>query len=172
MAEWWILVGMMGSGKSTVGRRLASLAERPFQDTDTLLQNRFGRTISQVFNLYGEAAFRDHETSVLKGLQPEKGVLATGGGIVVRDENWDELRRLGRTIYLSVPSEVLAERLAQSKRKRPLLETENWEQKLHDLLDARAERYRLADLVYEVPRGDLDSAAQSLFDHLREIGWS
>jgi len=138
---WWILIGMMGSGKSTVGRELARLADRSFQDTDLLLQNRFGRPISQVFELYGEEAFRGHETNILRGIDPGEGVLATGGGIVQREENWNELSRLGKTIYLRVPTDVLKERLATTKRKRPLLAYEDWEARLDLLIDKRTGFY-------------------------------
>src|SRR5690349_9779443 len=107
MERCWILLGMMGAGKSAVGRALAELSGREFVDTDLLLQQRLGRPISQLFAVYGEDAFRDHETSILRSLEPLPVVLATGGGIVVREENWSELRRLGTTIYLRATPETI-----------------------------------------------------------------
>ncbi|MCE9559364.1 MAG: shikimate kinase [Armatimonadetes bacterium] len=172
MADWWILVGMMGSGKSTVGRQLAELAGRQFVDTDVLLQNRFGRSISQVFNIYGEAAFREHETSILRSVSDQEGgILSTGGGIVQRDENWEELRRLGKVIFLNVPTELLVRRLTISKRRRPLLETENWEEKLAALVAERLPMYQRADLVFDVQEEDLRQTAVQLLAKVQEAGW-
>jgi len=145
-----ILIGMMGSGKSTVGRALATLLNYPFEDTDQMLEYRLGRQIPQLFKLYGEEAFRSHETAVLRGLEPAERVLATGGGIVLKQENWAEFKRLGKTVFLDVSTELLASRLGQSNRKRPLLQTENWEDKLSDLYSGRRSLYEQADIVFKV----------------------
>src|SRR3954464_1775303 len=91
MERCWILVGMMGAGKTSLGRSLAGLSGREHLDTDHLLQRRLGRPIPQLFNIYGEATFRDHETSILKGLEPGPSVISTGGGIVLRPVNWVEM---------------------------------------------------------------------------------
>lgn len=171
MNQWWILVGMMGSGKSMVGRKLSEVSGRPIQDTDQLLQNRFGRNIGKIFDIYGEATFRDHETSVLRTLQPEAGILATGGGVIVRPENRVELARLGKTIYLQVPPEKLIERLRESRRRRPLLETENWEVRFLELYESRREIYESADLVFNVHAEDLADTADALYAKLGELGW-
>lgn len=161
-----ILVGMMGSGKSTVGRALAELLMFPFQDTDQMLEFRLGRQIPQLFELYGEDAFRYHETSVLKSLEPEKRVLATGGGIVLREENWDEFRRLGRTVFLDVPVELLADRLEKSNRKRPLLQTDNWVQKLQDLYAFRRPLYEKADIRVVIDERPIEDVAGRIFEEL------
>lgn len=158
----WILVGMMGAGKSTVGRLLAEALCLPFLDSDTLLQNRLGRSIPQIFSLYGEAAFRDHESSVLRCLERQPGVLATGGGIVLREENWEQFRRLGTTIFLDVPPSVLKERLRQSKRRRPLLEFEDWEDRFDKLYAARREFYLKADRCLSVQESSLEDTAAHL----------
>lgn len=157
---------MMGAGKSSVARALGTLAERTVFDTDTLLQQRFGRPVHQIFQVYGEDAFRDHETSILKGLEPGPCVLSTGGGIVVKAANWIELRRLGTTVYLEAASEVLAERLRTSKRRRPLLEVEHWEQRLDDLLEARKPLYAQADLTVAIDRRSVDEVAEDLYNRL------
>ena len=115
MERCWILLGMMGAGKSSVGRALAELSGREFVDTDILLQHRFGRPVHQIFEVYGEDAFRHHETSVLRSLEPSSIVLATGGGIVTRESNWSELGRLGATIYLNAGLSTLLSRLEASK---------------------------------------------------------
>ncbi len=162
----WILVGMMGAGKSTLGRELAKISGRDFKDTDTLLQNRFGRPVAQIFEVYGEETFRGHETSVLKGLEPTNTVLATGGGIVVREENWVELRRLGMTIFLDVPLEDLIRRLTISKKRRPLLEVEGWQTRLRDLYEYRLPMYKMADMSFSVDFDDSTALAKRLHEKL------
>jgi shikimate kinase len=145
---------MMGAGKSSVGKALAAAANRQFLDTDQLLQQRFGRPVSQIFRIYGEDTFRAHETSVLKALEPDSVVLATGGGIVLREVNWTEMQRLGITVYLHVREELLLDRLANSKKKRPLLEVDDWQGRVEELLQARRPLYERADVKVDV--GDLD----------------
>lgn len=154
-----ILIGMMGSGKSTVGMELAKLMNVPFLDTDRLLEHRLGRPVRQWFQVYGEEAFREHETLMLQNLSDSEGVLATGGGIVLREENWAELRRLGTTVFLDVDFDILKDRLTRTKRKRPLLEVENWEVKLQELLAFRRPLYERADLSVRICEEDLAGVA-------------
>jgi shikimate kinase len=153
---------MMGAGKSTVGKALAELVERDFIDTDSLLQARLGRPIAQVFQIYGEDTFREHETSVLRSLEPCPAVVSTGGGIVLRDENWSEMRRLGVTVFLDCPYEILVERLQRSKRKRPLLQAEDWPDRLRALLENRMPLYRKADITVPIQEVEIDLAAQQV----------
>lgn len=148
---------MMGSGKSTVGRLLAETLEIPFMDTDNMLSNRLGRPVSQLFHLYGEVAFRQHETNLLKSIEPQPGILATGGGIVTKAENWVELKRIGTTVFLDVDSEIVKARLARSKRKRPLLQTENWEDRFETILETRRELYMQAEHRIHVVADDFDA---------------
>lgn len=160
----------MGAGKSSVGRSLAVLSEREFMDTDLMLQNRLGRSVSQLFAIYGERAFRDHESSILRHLQPQPAVLSTGGGIVVRPENWGELRRLGITIYLDATPETLIARLEKSKKKRPLLLGEGWEDRLRELYAIRRPLYSQADLRITIEDEDVDGAANRVFEMIEEAG--
>lgn len=157
-----VLIGMMGSGKSTVGSALADLLDVPFFDTDKLLEQRLGRPIRQWFQVYGEQAFREHETLMLKEIDSTEGVLATGGGIVLREENWRELKRLGVIVYLDVDPEVLKHRLTHTKRKRPLLEVEDWEAKFDKILADRKEIYQKADLTVQVSDEELIDVARQI----------
>lgn len=166
-AKCWILVGMMGAGKTSVGRELAERSERPFLDTDHMLQNRFGRTVARIFEIYGEDAFREHETSVLRSLEPQAAVLSTGGGIVTREANWVEMRRLGTTIFLDASFETLKERLEASKKRRPLLEVENWQERLSALLESRLPLYRQADLIVSLDDYGVEGAAEYLLERLQ-----
>jgi shikimate kinase len=169
MSRCWILLGMMGAGKSAVGRALAELSGREFMDTDLLLQHRLGRPVSQLFHVYGEDAFRDHETSILHSLEPCPAVLATGGGIVVREANWPEMRRLGLTIYLKATPEVLIERLSHSKKKRPLLQVEDWEGRLRRLLEQRTPLYEQADVTVCIDGSDIADAAERVHHALTTL---
>lgn len=147
---------MMGAGKTTTGTLLAEAANRRFVDTDKLIEFRLGRPIPKIFELYGEPTFRDHETSIIRGLEPGADVVSTGGGAVLREQNWEHFRKIGTTIYLRATTEELIERLAVSKRKRPLLETEDWQGRLKAILESRKPLYEQADVVV-----DVDQAGQS-----------
>jgi shikimate kinase len=170
MERAWILVGMMGSGKSTVGRLLAERAERTFVDTDQLISQRLGRPIHQLFSIYGQEAFRDHETAVLRSLEARNVVISTGGGIVLRPANWVEMRRLGKIAFLDLPLEVLIDRLQRSARRRPLLETENWQERLADIYSERRPLYERADVVVRLAGEDHAMAVEKLMEALVALG--
>jgi shikimate kinase len=157
---------MMGAGKSTIGSLLAEQTGRKFVDTDKLIEQRLGRSISQFFKHYGEEAFRDHETSVIKSLHAEPLVVATGGGAIMRDENVDHLRSIGKLIYLKSEPEELIRRLQVSKRKRPLLSTENWESKLVAILESRQEQYSKADVIVSVDDCPQDGVVKEILERL------
>lgn len=103
-----VLTGMPGSGKSTVGKLLAEELGRPYLDTDTLIEEKTGKTPGQIILSQGEAAFRDVETEIIRQISPENGsVIATGGGVVLRKENVDLLRMNGKIVFLDRPLEQL-----------------------------------------------------------------
>lgn len=134
----------MGSGKSSVGRRVAALTGHRFVDTDELVVSKAGRPITQIFADEGEAGFREWEASVLRELATATGiVLATGGGIVLREENRAALRRIGPVIWLDADADALFERVARN-RKRPLLHTDDPRATFDALLAARREIYAAA----------------------------
>lgn len=170
MERAWILIGMMGVGKSSLGAALAERSGREFVDTDRLLQHRLGRPIPQIFSIYGETAFRDHETSILKSIEPGPRVVSTGGGIIMREQNWDEIRRLGLSIYLSVPIEVLLERLKNSKKKRPLLQVEEWEDRVEDIISQRQAMYQRADLHVDLGNSDVEEGCARVEEALKQAG--
>ncbi|CAN5586534.1 shikimate kinase [soil metagenome] len=168
MERWWILVGMMGAGKSAIGRALAELTGREFVDTDQLIQHRLGRSVAQIFQIYGETTFRDHETSILRGLEPGLCIVSTGGGIVGREENWTELQRLGTVCYLRATHATLAARLAISRKKRPLLEVEDWEDRLRLLIEKRAPLYERAHFSVEVDGDGLEDGILRVLQAFQE----
>jgi len=165
----WILVGMMGSGKSSVGRSLAAISERRFVDTDQILVHRIGRPIKQLFSLYGESSFRELEHKILAELVPGADIVSTGGGIVLREDNWTEMRRLGPIAYLRATPDKLIERLTVSKNRRPLLDVENWEDRLRELVAKREPLYEQADCCVDVESMDIDEAAEELKRLLEDV---
>lgn len=157
---------MMGAGKSTIGSLLAKKSGREFVDTDKLIERQIGRPISQFFKHYGEEAFRDHESNVIKALLPSSTVVATGGGAILRQGNLDHLRSIGKLIYLMSEPDVLIRRLQTSKRKRPLLSEDNWEATLVSILESRKEIYNGADIVICVDDREQDQVVDEIFQLL------
>lgn len=145
-----ILVGPMGAGKSTIGRLLAKELHLPFKDSDKEIEERTGANIPWIFDVEGEAGFREREQAALADLCQEKGlVLATGGGAVMREENRRALRTGGCVIYLHASVEQQLERTARD-RNRPLLQTENPAEVLRTLFALRDPLYReVANLIIE-----------------------
>uniref|UniRef100_UPI0034DF5B39 shikimate kinase n=1 Tax=Candidatus Thiodubiliella endoseptemdiera TaxID=2738886 RepID=UPI0034DF5B39 len=159
-----VLVGPMGSGKTSVGRRLACVLKRDFFDTDFEIVARTGVAIDYIFDVEGEEGFRQRETKMLKDLYEISNiVIATGGGIIIKEENRDLLKHNGFIVYLSSSIEQLVKRTAKSKT-RPLLEQSNDREKtLRDLLAAREDFYQeVADLV-------VDTTGKKLYSIINEI---
>lgn len=139
------LVGMMGSGKSTLGRHVATALGYRFLDTDTLIEKASGQSIRQIFADAGEAQFRQIETQVLSQVASyKKVVVATGGGIVVERQNWNFLH-YGVTVWLDASADVLYSRLRHD-RDRPLLKTDNPQKTLQTILNQRKHLYDQADV--------------------------
>ena len=147
------IVGLPGSGKSTVGRQLAKRLALPFSDSDQLIEKRLGESIRAFFDREGEDRFRELEASVIKELVAAPPcVLSTGGGGVVRSENRESLRLHCRVVYLhSSPAELF--RRLRHDRTRPLLQVEDPLARLKDLYAARDPLYReTAHFVIETGR--------------------
>lgn len=142
-ADNFILTGFMGSGKSTIGKKLANAFGYTFLDTDELLEKQFGKTIREVFENEGEEYFRTCETELLNNLITTcKGaVISTGGGMPMRDENVALLKKLGTVVYLDVKIETILDRL-KNDTKRPLLQGSEFEQKTRMLYEQRVSKYR------------------------------
>ncbi len=140
-----VLIGFMGCGKSTVGQKLASALSYNFFDTDALIEATYGKTISRMFEDDGEAFFRNAETELLKKLEKEADgvVLATGGGMPMREENVFLLKKIGTVIFLSAEIETILMRL-QKDTGRPLADGEDREKKLRPLYEKRLPVYRKA----------------------------
>lgn len=150
-----VLVGMMGAGKTTVGRELARRMGFRFFDCDHEIEARTGVKIPTIFEIEGEEGFRRRESMTLEELTHESGVvLATGGGAVLRPANRALLHERGVVVYLDVPPQVLWER-TRHDRNRPLLQCENPRGRIETLYRERAPLYReVAHIIIEGGRGN------------------
>ncbi|MEX1190788.1 MAG: shikimate kinase [Brumimicrobium sp.] len=115
------LLGFMGVGKTSLGKKLANKLNIPFVDTDQLLEDQFKMTISDYFKIHGEEAFRAAEREVLKTVSIKKAIIATGGGLPCFYDNMDVMNSTGITVFLDRPAKELQQRLSQAKSKRPLI---------------------------------------------------
>ncbi|MEM9572730.1 MAG: shikimate kinase [Pseudomonadota bacterium] len=141
------LVGLMGAGKSTVGRRLASRLGRSFYDSDDEIEKAAGLSVADIFSLHGEDEFRRGEHQVLKRLLDEKPhVLATGGGAYLSPDTRQLMREKAVTIWLNADLETLWKRVSR-RNHRPLLRRPDAKEVLSNLFDERRSIYELADLT-------------------------
>ena len=144
------LIGLMGSGKSTVGRPLAQALQREFIDLDTLIEQQTGQSIREIFARHGENFFRDLESACLGEIAKyHQRVVALGGGAILRERNRDLIKSSGFSIYLKVSPEILMERLGDCS-ERPLhqgLDEQANLERLGELLQERQSFYEQADLI-------------------------
>lgn len=157
------LVGLPGTGKTTLGRQLARRLEKPFLDADLELEARLGVSIPTVFEIEGEAIFRDREEAVLAELTAAAGViLATGGGAVIRAVNRERLKANGSVLYLHATPQMLWHRVRHN-RHRPLLNTGDPLARLIELYEYRDPLYReIADWIVESEREQVARFAANL----------
>lgn len=165
------LIGLPGSGKSTVGRQLSRRLRIPFFDSDAVLEQRLGCTIREFFELEGEQRFRDIEASVIDELtQVPEGVLSTGGGAVLRAENRAHLHGRTKVIYLNSSPDDLFRRLRHDKN-RPLLQVADPLGKLRDLFTQRDPLYReTAHIQVDTGRPSVSSLVNMILMQLEMDG--
>lgn len=161
-------VGMMGAGKSTIGQLVGQTLSYQFFDTDRVIEQAAGQSVSQIFTTSGESSFRQLETQVLAELSAyTRLVIATGGGIVSQPQNWSYLQQ-GLVIWLNVPIELIYSRLKKDTT-RPLLQTADPLAKLQLLMQERRPLYAEADLEIVVRPGEpAERVASRVIDRIPE----
>lgn len=163
------LVGLMGAGKTTVGRSLARLLQLPFYDSDKAIEERTGVDIPTIFEFEGEEGFRNREQKMIAQLTELKGiVLATGGGAILREENRNLLTKNGFVVYLHCSVDKLLERTRRDSN-RPLLDTADPKARLEELFEIREPFYRAcADLIVDTGTLQSKDAVTYIFDRYQE----
>jgi shikimate kinase len=146
------LIGMMGSGKSTIGPLLAENLDYSFLDTDTTIEKVVGQTIAEIFQAVGEPEFRQIETQVLAEVSAyTRTIVATGGGIAIERENWNHLHQ-GLVIWIDPSIDLLVERLQEDTTRPILATTDDLQTKLVTILAERRHRYSEADIHISIDR--------------------
>lgn len=159
-----ILVGFMGTGKTAVGQAAAGALGFSYVDTDDLIEERAGKTITRIFAEDGEPRFRDIETQAIRSLESlERHVVATGGGCVLRDENWEAMRRAGMIVCLAATAEVIYERTHRDTH-RPLLQTPDPLARIRTMLEERAPFYARADHTIDTSDLTVDEVVARLLE--------
>jgi shikimate kinase len=166
-----VLIGMMGAGKSVVGRCLQRRTKLVLLDTDDIVASKFGISISEIFSHYGEQAFREAETQALRELTTmEQAIIVTGGGIVLREENVDCLKRLGILVWLDGKETTLFERASQA-RTRPLLQGKNSREAFARMIQARLPLYaKVAHIRVDTSMLTEDEIAVAILSKVRKFG--
>ena len=161
-----VLIGFMGSGKSSAGELLERLTGWPRRDTDQMITDSFGMAITQVFDTQGEDKFRDREAEIVAALPQEQAIIVTGGGVVLRQENVDRLRRLGTVVNLTADEETLFERVAR-RATRPLLRSDDPRATLSELLRVRVPLYHAAaDFEVDTSALTREEVAQAILSRI------
>ena len=163
-----ILIGFMGSGKTSVGIRLSYRLRRTLTDTDKKIERLYRMSISEIFGRFGEEEFRNMETQCLEKLleEPKGRIISVGGGLPMRDCNRELLKRLGWVVYLRVKPLTVCERL-EADTSRPLLQGEDREEKVRSLLEQRAPVYEsAADIIIDVDGKIVDEIADEILQNI------
>jgi len=163
-----VLVGLMGAGKSSVGRRLATALNLPFKDADTEIEIASNLSVPEFFEKHGEAAFREGERKVIaRLLSGPQHVLATGGGAYMDPETRSLIAQQGRSVWLKADLDTLHKR-CMKRNTRPLLQTGNPKQILNDLMEKRYPVYAEADVTVESSDGPHEAVVDLIISALKD----
>lgn len=160
-----ILIGFMGTGKSTIARQLSKQLDMPFFEMDEMIVQKEGMEISDIFKEKGEDYFRNVETTLLKNLlQKERGILSCGGGIVLRDENIQAMKKHGTVILLTAKPETILQRVKHNQ-SRPVLNGKKNIEDITKLMKEREERYHMAaDILISTDGKSLSQICEEIAD--------
>lgn len=164
------LIGPMGVGKTTIGQKLAKKTGKRFVDSDREIEKQTGATISLIFDIEGEAGFRERESRMIDELTAAQGiVLATGGGAVLSEENRKSLQQRGVVIYLSASPELLLKRTAYDQN-RPLLQNGDRRGQINALLESREPLYRQSsDLLLTVDKLSAKQIVEKICNYMESV---
>jgi shikimate kinase len=164
------LIGFMGVGKTAVGKVLAEKLRRKFVELDSLIEQKAGKSIPDIFQQDGEAAFRKLEIEVTKEVSKDKNlVIACGGGIVLNKINIDRLRENARVVSLTASPSVILKRVANEEGQRPLLEVDSPALTIREMLSFREPFYkRAADITVNTSKLDVGSVAEQIIKKLKD----
>jgi len=163
------LIGFMGTGKTAAGRMLADMLGRDFYELDSLIEQKAGMTIPDIFQREGEIAFRELEIAVTKEVSRKKSaVIACGGGIVLNRINIDRLREEGITIYLTASPGVILKRTSDDNG-RPLLQSADREETIKNMIRFRRPFYeRAADITVNTSRMSIEATARKIIQKVKD----
>lgn len=162
-----ILVGFMGTGKSAAGKLLARRLRWSFLDLDRMIEEKAGRSVPEIFHRDGEAGFRKRERRAVKSLSRRRStVIATGGGVMLDDENVRTLKKLGRVICLSARPEMVLQRTAASLASRPMLRGADPLARIEELLSLREPFYAKADATIDTSSRSIEEVVQEILAFL------
>ncbi|MFC1987844.1 shikimate kinase [Chloroflexota bacterium] len=162
------LIGFMGTGKTAVGQLLAKKLDKKFIEMDTLIEQKAGKTIPEIFQQDGEIAFRELEIELTKEIADERNaVIACGGGLVLNKINVDRLRENAIIVYLTASPRVILKRVSAEEGQRPLLEVEDPTLNVLEMLRFRKPSYeRAADVTINTSKLDINSVAEQITEKL------
>ncbi len=161
-----ILTGFMGTGKTAVGERLAKRLKFDFLDTDLMVEEETGKSITEIFEKEGETIFRNHEKKMVKkALERDKVVIATGGGAIVDPESLKLMKDKGIVIGLSAAPETILKRIT-GMDTRPLLKSKDQMKKIESLLSHRSPYYRQADKIIDTTKKALEETVEEILKAL------
>lgn len=171
MSKNIILIGFMGSGKTSVGEELAKVLSYTFCDTDQLIEQEAGITIKEMFQTHGEEYFRSFETRLLQKLESSlsNSVLSTGGGLPLKDENAKLLKEIGHVIYLQTSKDTVLQRL-MGDTNRPLLQGEDRNERVEQLLTSRTPLYEKAANQIVITDGkNVEEIVETIIKQYKEL---
>jgi shikimate kinase len=165
-----VLIGFMGTGKSSVGKLLAYRLGKSFIDIDAKIEKQMGMTIPEIFSQFGEVTFREKEAAVVAKIARYKNaVIATGGGVVLNPRNMELLRQKGVIVSLAASPEIILERTSR-RPTRPLLQCESPRQVIEEMLEKRRPLYEQADIQIETSVATPYEVTEQIIQYLRQGG--
>lgn len=164
-----ILIGFMGTGKSSIGKRLAKLIDWEFIDTDWEIEETTGLSVLEMFRKHGEVRFRSEEALVVRRLEEKAHcVIATGGGTILNPENWEIIKNMGLVICLYASLDTILERVS-NRNDRPLLKRSREE--IEELWSSRQAFYNQAQIIIDTTDQDIDGVLEDVIKKIKEEGF-